>query len=145
MEEANKSIAQQQSKLVSTNELVTAMFSKGQVETFAASGGNTANFVFVPIPAMGGNNQKGAIVFMLLKSAPIFQTVQINFHIYVQPKSSYFLRANVITFIWGDPADNLKQFPLEVSYVPDPTYKGVVYSKLSIKDGHVFADEQQIQ
>ncbi|MGA9798585.1 MAG: zinc-ribbon domain-containing protein [Terriglobales bacterium] len=143
VEEANKSIVQQQSKLVSTNELVTAMFSKGQVENFATSIGNATNFLVVPQPAVGGN-QKGAIVFMLLKSAPIFQTVQLNFHIFVQPKSSYFLRGNLITFFWGDPAESLKPFPLEVSYVPDPTYKGVVYSKLSLKDGHVFADDQQI-
>ena len=82
---------------------------------------------------------------MLLKSAPIFQTVQINYRIYVQPKSSYHLNGNLLIFVWGDPADNLKQFPLEVSYVPDPTYKGPIYSSLSVKDGHIFADKLQLQ
>jgi hypothetical protein len=144
VEEANKTIVQQQSKLVSTNELVTAMFSKGQVEYFNAGAGNSTNFVFVPMtPAQG--SQKGAVVYMLLKSAPIFQTLQINFRIYVQPKSSYVLKGNILIFVWGDPAENLKQFSLEVSYVPDPTYKGAVYSKLSVKDGHVFADGELIQ
>lgn len=141
VEEANKNIVQQQSKLVSTNELVTAMFSKGQVEYFA---GNTTNSIVVPVPAANGD-QRGAVVLMLLKGAPIFQTIQLNFHIYVQPKSSYFVRANLLTFFWADPAENLKQFPLEVSYVPDPTYKGTVYSKLSVRNGHVFADDEQIQ
>jgi hypothetical protein len=144
VEEANKNIVQQQSKLVSTNELVTAMFSKGQVEYFTPSGGDTTNFVVLPMPAVNGN-QRGAVVLMLLKNAPIFQTLQLNFRIYVQPKSSYRSQGNLLEFFWGDPAQNLKQFQLEVSYVPDPTYKGVVYSRLSVKDGHIFADDQQIQ
>jgi hypothetical protein len=145
IETTNKAIAEQQSKLLSTNELVTAMFSKGQVEYFQATGTNATNFVVVPMPTAQGSTQKGAVVCLLLKSAPILQTVQINFRIFVQPKSSYFPRANVITFFWGDPAENLKQYPIEVSYVPDPTYKGVVYSKLSVKDGHIFADNEQVQ
>jgi hypothetical protein len=92
VEEANKIITQQQSKLVSTNELVTAMFSKGQVEYFQTTMGNTPNFVVMPVITSQGINQKGALVFLLLKSVPIFQTLQINARIFVQPKSSYFLR-----------------------------------------------------
>jgi hypothetical protein len=142
---ANKEIAAQQSKLTSTNELVTAMFSKGQVETFNVSTGDTPTLVVYAIPTLSGQPQKGAIVYMLLKSAPIFQTVQINYRIFVQPKSSYHLNGNLLMFFWGDPSDNLKQFALEVSYVPDPTYKGPTYSALSLKDGHIFADKMQLQ
>jgi Sec-independent protein translocase protein TatA len=141
VEAANKEIAIQQGKLTTTNELVTAMFSKGETETFQTAVGNTPSYVVYPFPGA----PKGAIVFMLLKSAPIFQTVQLQFHIYTQPKNSYFLKGNVLKFIWGDPADKLKQYPLLVSYVPDPTYHGVVYSALSIKDGHVVADGVQLQ
>jgi hypothetical protein len=144
VEAANKAITEQQSKLVSTNELVTAMFSKGQVEYFPTSAGNLPTIVVVANSTAGGA-QKGAVVYLLLKRAPIYQTIQINFRIYVQPKASYLPRANLITFVWGDAAENIKQNPLEVSYVPDPTYKGTGYSKLSLKDGHVFADEQQLQ
>ncbi len=71
---------------------------------------------------------------MFLKAVPIFQTVQINYRIFVQPKSSYHLNGNLLLFIWGDPADNLKQYPIEVSYVPDPTYKGPTYSVLSVRN-----------
>jgi zinc-ribbon domain len=144
VESANKAIAEQQKKLINTNELVTLLYSKGEVESFSAAQGNSAKFVVYAFP-LTNNAQKGALVFMLLKSAPIFQTLQINFRIYVQPKSSYSVRGNIVRFVWGDPAENLKQWPLEVSYVPDPTYKGVVYSNLSVKDGHIVADEQQIQ
>jgi uncharacterized protein YoxC len=44
VEGANKDIAAQQGKLTSTNELVTAMFSKGQVETSFAGAGDTSTF-----------------------------------------------------------------------------------------------------
>jgi hypothetical protein len=145
VEVANKEIAAQQEKLTSTNELVMAMFSKGQVENFPTNLGDTSTFVTVEFPAPQGAPQKGATVFMLLKSAPIYQTVQINFRINVQPKNSYFVRGNLLTFGWGDPAEVLRQYPLEISYIPDPTYKGVVYSKLSVKGGHVFADDKQLQ
>jgi len=144
VETANKLIVEQQSKLVSTNELVTAMFSKGQVETFGTVA-NTSTIVVYALPSQQQQQQRGALVFMLLKSAPIYQTVQINARIYVQPKSSYQLVGNVLRFIWADPAEALKQYTLEVSYVPDPTYHGVVYSKLSVKGDHVYADETQLQ
>lgn len=141
VETANKAISEQQSKLLSTNELVTAMFSKGQVENFMAAGGNTSTFAMwtVPKPA------QGAIVYMLLKSAPIYQTVQINARIFVQPKASYAITGNIVRFFWADTADTLKQYSLEVSYVPDPTYHGVVYSKLSMRGEHIYADETQLQ
>jgi hypothetical protein len=145
VEKANRAIAEQQSKLLSTNELVTAMFSKGQVETFATTTGNTPKFVLYSLPATPPQPQRGAIVYMLLKSAPIYQTLQINAHIYVQPKGSYQALGNVLRFVWSDPAEGLKQYALEVSYVPDPTYHGVVYSKLSVKGEHIYADEQQLQ
>lgn len=149
--EANKAIAAQQSKLLSTNELLTAMFSSGQVETFQTNQGNNARFVILPTTITlppGMPMPQGlvkAVVFMLLPKAAILQTVQLNSHVYVQPKASYFLRGNLLTFVWGDSLGILTQWPLEVSYVPDPTYKGTLYKTLSIKDGHVFADDTQLQ
>ena len=145
VESANGEIVAQQGKLTSTNELVTAMFSKGQVETFYPGAGDNPTFALLALPTVTGQPQKGAIVYMLLKAVPIFQTVQINYRIYVQPKSSYHLDGNVLIFFWGDPSDNIKQFPLEVSYVPDPTYKGPVYTSLSVKDGHIVADSHTLQ
>jgi cell division protein ZapA (FtsZ GTPase activity inhibitor) len=144
VETANKEIAVQQGKLTSTNELVTAMFSKGQTEVFPTTLGNTATYAIYPLSPVQNGAQQGAMVYMLLKSAPIYQTVELQFHVATQPKYSYALRGNVLTFEWGDPAENLKQHPFVVSYVPDPTFHGVIYSALSVKDGHVFADGVQI-
>jgi hypothetical protein len=136
VEAANRNISTQQAKLTRTNELVTAMFSKGLTEYFSTTQGNMTTFLIRPKP--GGAS--GAIVLMLLNSAPIFQTIQLQFHIYTQPKASYALSGNVLAFSWGDPVESLKQFPFEVSYVPDPTYHGAIYSALSVKDGHALAD-----
>ncbi len=142
VDEANKAISVQQAKLVSTNELVTAMFSKSQVEMFQPSQGNTSTFAVLPLPKVPQNARPGAakaMAVMLLKSAPIYQTIQINFHIFVQPKSSYFVSGNQLTFLWGDPPDNLKQWPLEVSYVPNPTYDGPIYKELTVTDKGISA------
>jgi hypothetical protein len=84
-------------------------------------------------------------VFMLLAKPAILQTVQLNSHIFVQPKASYILQGNLIRFFWADSIQSLSAWPLEVSYVPDPTYKGKLYKTLSLKGGHVFADDTQIQ
>lgn len=146
VKKANEAIAAQQATLTDTNQLLKKLFSQGQVETFATSKGNLPNYAVYSFPSspQTPQQQRGALVFMLLKAAPIYQTLQINFRIYVQPKSSYQIDGNLVRFFWGDPADGLKQFPLEVSYVPDPTYKGVVYSKLSVKDGHIYADDKEV-
>jgi hypothetical protein len=53
VESANKAIAEQQQKLINTNELVTLLYSKGEAETFSAAQGNSANFaVFAFQPIM---------------------------------------------------------------------------------------------
>jgi hypothetical protein len=143
VDDANKAIAGQQAKLVSTNELVTAMFSKSQVELFQTTLGNTATYLVLPLPIPPPQlNLPGApkaMVHMLLKSAPIYQTIQINFHIFVQPKSSYFVSGNDLVFMWGEAPDNLKQWPLEISYVPDPTYHGTIYKELTVQNNTVSA------
>jgi len=150
VESANKTIADQQAKLLNTNELVTAMFSKSEVEIFQTAQGNTATFATTPLVlpklpagAVPPKSPPQAVVYMLLKSAPIYQTVQINFRIYIQPKSSYIVTGNLLTFFWGESIENLKQWPLEVSYVPDPTYHGPIYKTMTLKDGRLLFDQPQ--
>jgi uncharacterized phage infection (PIP) family protein YhgE len=133
---ANKDIAEQQKKLASTDELVKALFSKGVTEYFQTAT-NSPTTVIVPL-------KSGAWVFMLLKSQPIFQTIEVKWRVFSQPRGSYGLSNNVLFFSWGDPSDNLKQNPLEVTYVPDPTAKIPTFRTLSVRDGGVFADETKL-
>jgi hypothetical protein len=136
MDTAINDIADQQKKLESTDELVKTLFSKGTTEFFVTTA-NGPNVVTVPL-------KKGALVFMLLKSAPIYQTIEVKWRVFSQPHGSYFITNNVLFFNWGDPAENLKQYPLEVTYVPDPTVKAPAFKALSVKDNAVFADETKI-
>ena len=129
---AIKDMAEQQRKLASTDALVKTLFSKGTTEYFST----TASAPNVIIEPLG----KGATVFMLLKSAPIYQTIEVKWRVFSQPHSSYAVVNNVLIFGWGDPAENLKQYPLEVTYVPDTTSKIAPFKTLSVKDNAVFAD-----
>jgi hypothetical protein len=134
---ATRDIAEQQKKLASTDELVKALFSKSTTEFFQTTA-NAPNVVIVPLG-------KGALVFMLLKSAPIAPTIEVKWRVFSQPHNSYWVtNNNILTFSWGDPADNLKQNPLEVTYVPDPTSKSPLFKTLSVKDNRVFADETKL-
>jgi hypothetical protein len=129
---ASKEISDQEKKLASTDELVKALFSKGVTEYFQTTA-NAPNVVIAPLP-------KGAIALMLLRSAPIYQTVEVKWKVFSQPHGSFNIVNNVLIFNWGDPAETLKQNPLEVTYVPDPTSKTDPIKALSIKDNSVFAD-----
>jgi len=134
---ASSSIAEQQKKLESTDEVVKALFSKGVTEYFQTAT-NAPNIVVAPL-------QKGAMVFMLLKSTPINQTLEVKWRVFSQPRDSYFLLVNNVSFFnWGDPAETLKQHPLEITYVPDTTSKGPVFKTLAIKDGAIFADGTRV-
>ena len=133
---ATKDIAEQQKKLASTDELVKTLFSKGTTEYFQTKV-NAANAVIVPLP-------NGAMVFMLLKSPPIYQTLELKWRVASQPRNSYTVRNNVVTFFWGESAEGLRQYPVEVTYVPDPTSKAAPFKTLSVKDNGVFADETKL-
>jgi hypothetical protein len=134
---ASRDISEQQKKLASTDVLVKALFSTGTTEYFPTTA-NGPNILVVPTSK--GN---GAIVFMLLKSAPIYQTIEVKWRVFSQPRASYFVMNNILRFSWGDPADNLKQFPLEVTYVPDPTSTSPAKA-LSVRGNSVFADDSKI-
>ena len=132
---AAKDIAEQQKKLASTDELVRTLFSKGRTEYFSMSG-KTANAIVVA-------HQNGAMVFVLLTAAPIYQTLELKWRVASQPRNSYSVNNNVVTFFWGESADNLKANPLEVTYVPDPTSK-TPFKSLVLRDKAVFADDKKI-
>jgi hypothetical protein len=135
---ATKDIAVQQKKLASTNELVKSLFSKTRTEYFDTNKAS-ARAVVVPLG-------RGAAVFLLLTQIPIEQTVDVKFHVYSQPKDSYHvLRQNLVLFSWGDPADSIKQHPLEVNYIPDATDTTTPSIKaLSVKDNKVYADDEVV-
>jgi hypothetical protein len=137
MEEVNKQITVQKEKLANTRELVTAslLVSTGEYAEFNASSG-PQTFIVKPFP-----ETQGAWVFMLLKSVPLFQTIQLQYSYTLQPKWTYRQEGNVLIFRWADPIENLRQHRLQVGYVPDPRFHMAPYHSLSLRDGRVWADD----
>jgi hypothetical protein len=93
----------------------------------------------VVIPPPPGENM--TVVYMLLNKTPIPETVQIQWHVFAQQPTTFVSSQNPVVFFWGDPADNLKQHNLTVSYFPDESDKQMIKA-LSVRDGRVFADDQ---
>jgi len=143
IESATKDIAEQQKKLASTNELVKSIFERGRTEYFDTKSQNS-HFVLLSY-RMGDKSsaKNGAFVFMLLAEVPIRQTIELKFHLSSQPRGSYSpIRGNVLWFNWGENAESLKEFPLEVTYIPDPTASStMIFKSLSIRERRVYADE----
>jgi hypothetical protein len=86
---------------------------------------------------------KNTVVYLLLDAAPIEGTLQLQYFVSVQPPDSYLHIHNLVIFFWGDPAENLQQKPLSVSYFPDKSDKTMIKS-LSEHDGRAFADDQPL-
>jgi hypothetical protein len=81
----------------------------------------------------GKLDDKRFLVFFVLDSVPIFQTVKLQYYIYAQPPNSYFPCVNnVLCFFWGDSEEKLRERNFSITYVADPTKKEVEesYSKL---------------
>jgi hypothetical protein len=141
MDATSKGMLEQEKKLASTDELVKALFSKGITEYFQTSA-NSPAAVIVSLQVAGKNS---AFVFMLLKSAPIFQTVELKWRVASQPRNSFgLIKNNILFFNWGEPIENLRQNPIEVYYVPDPTSKTPAFKALSIREGTIFADDEAV-
>ncbi|MGC9994617.1 MAG: hypothetical protein ABSE79_04795 [Terriglobia bacterium] len=134
---AFKDISEQQRKLTRTDELVKAMYSSRTTEYFETQS-NASNVVIAAL-------KNGAFVFMLLKSVPIPESVEVKWRVYSQPRGAYrVVKGNVLLFIWGESPDNLKQYPLEISYVPDPTPTLPSFKSLSIKNGALYGDDTKL-
>lgn len=134
---ATQQLGEQQKILASTENLAKHIFSSHVTELYSWAGQDNPRMVVVPPPAGG----KQTIVYMLLKKTPIPETVQIQYHIFTQPPTSFLLFQNLVVFFWDDPTSNLTQHFLTVSYFPDESDKEPIKG-LSVRDGRVFADDQ---
>jgi len=137
---ATSEIQAQQKVISSSEEFVKSVFSSHMVQIFSIGQLPKDHYAIVPPPS---KEVKNTVVLLLLNSAPIQGTLQVQYHIFVQPPDSYFFIHNLVFFFWGDPAENLQQKPISVSYFPDRSDKEVIHS-LSEHDGRVFADDQPL-
>jgi hypothetical protein len=142
---ATSDLAAQQKVISSSEDFVKAVFSSHTVSLFLFDQFVKPNSIVDPgslILLPGSNDLRSpTTVYMLLPSAPIPGTLQLQYYIYVQPPNSYTNIHNLVLFSWADPADNLKQKQMSVSYFPDSSDKDLIHT-LSERDGRVFADDQ---
>jgi hypothetical protein len=136
---ATTDLAVQQKVISSSEDFVKKVFSSHTVALFTFDQLVKPNSIVLPSPGAGINT----VVYMLLPSTPIPGTLQLQYHIFVQPPNSYGNLHNVVIFSWGDPVDSLKQKQMSVSYFPDSSDKDLIHA-LSEKDGRVYADDQPL-
>jgi hypothetical protein len=140
--EASKDIEAQRRVLSSSQDFAKSIFSSHVTQTFLIGEPPRGRYVMVPPPTKEFTN---TVVWLLLDSTPIKGTLQLQYFVSLQPPNSYFQFAhNLVVFLWGDPAENLQQKPLSVSYFPDRSDNiGLIHS-LSEHDGRVWADDQPL-
>jgi hypothetical protein len=139
VEKAVAEVQQEQKRVESTGDLVKTLYSNLKTQNFQPTVTGDSRSIVAPLPT-----QKGGIVFMLLADTPIPQTLLLQFHVYLQPRGSYQISKNLVIFTWGDPVDNLKQHPIEATYIPDPTAKSEPFKALRREGNAIFADGQLV-
>ena len=131
-------LTKQQKVLSSSEEFAKQLFSSHQAEFFQP--GRTPQERCRILPRKNGN---GATVYLVLSKVPIAQTLQLQYHVFSQPKNSYICISNLVVFSWGDPADNLNAHELTASYFPDNSTRNAI-TALSEKEGRVYADGEPL-
>jgi hypothetical protein len=146
--QAINDIQAQQKVISSSEDFLKNVFSSHVTQAFsvkvkpdAAYTVDSDNRFAIMLPPTKENTT--TVVFLLLAATPINGTLQLQQQVAVQPPGSYFNVQNLVIFFWGDPAVNLEQRPLMVSYFPDKSDKDLIRA-LSEHDGRLFADDQPL-
>jgi hypothetical protein len=148
LSEAIGKVQQQQNTLSSTEDFIKQVFSSHQTRFFGVDTKLSETDVvalqnkleiIVPPKQKDGNT----VVYLLLPQAPVEETIQIQYQIYVQPRNSFLHVKNILIFFWGQTPLGLNTAPLAVSYFPDTSDTDIAHA-LSYHDGRVFADDQPL-
>lgn len=134
---ATSDLAEQQKAISNSEDFMRQVFSNHKLAIFSFESFQKNNSIVIPRSGASGNS----VVYMLLPSAPLPGTLQLQYHIFLQPPTSFLNIHNLVVFFWGDAPDNLRQHAMTVSYFPDTEDKEVIKT-LSLRDGRVFADDE---
>jgi hypothetical protein len=141
LEQATDAINAQKRVLSSSEELAKSIFSSHTADYFRI-GESPKDRYAVLQPAKKGDPTG---VFLLLKSAPISATLQLQIG-NITPQQNQFQNIhNLVYFACGDcTPDGMKTQVLSVSYFPDPSDKETI-NGLTERDGRIFADDQPLR
>jgi hypothetical protein len=138
--QATSDIQAQQKVISSSEEFVKQVFSSHKIDYFMMAVLPAATRYATIAAPSGGKN---SVVFLLLDSAPVAQTLQLQYKVFAQPPNSYITVHNLVIFFWGEDLNNLKGQQLSAAYFPDKSDKKIIHS-LSFKDGRAFADGEPL-
>lgn len=130
-------LARQQKQFSSSESFAKSVFSSHRVEFFDPGQPPSARYRILP-----RKTGQGATVYLLLDKPPVAETLQLQYHVFAQPRNSFFSIHNLVIFNWGDPAPSLTK-QVSISYFPDPSDKEVIKT-LSDKDGRIYADGEPL-
>jgi hypothetical protein len=140
LDAASQTIAEQEKKITDTGELVKAIFARSRTDVFEPNT-TPGQIVFIK------HDDKNASVYLLLKEVPIEGTLQLQYHVFTQQKTTYSLLrdgdalVNILGFRWGEDVANLTGKYLTVSYIGDPTSQSRHFTTLTIKGDQAYADD----
>jgi hypothetical protein len=153
MEETQKQLAtaleqvQAQQKVISSSQnFVKEIFSSYRTDILSVGSQPSRAYAIQPQgeKPLVLNGKQITVVYILLSSAPIQGTVQLQWGVYSQPRNSYFVMIhNLLVTFWGDPEGSLGQNAFDISYFPDVGDKDLIKS-LTVKDGRVYADDEPL-
>lgn len=136
LHDAQQALQKQQEKLSDLDQLLKSFYEARKTEAFDTK---TDSPSLVALK----HDDTHSTIYIVLSSAPIPQTLDLQWHVFAQPKNSYFTYGNVVVFRWGQSLDSFRTQQLSVTYVPDPKQKPV-WSKLSLKANRVMADNEPL-
>jgi hypothetical protein len=76
---------------------------------------------------------------MIIPDAPIYQTLQIQWGLFILPKSDIGIFRNVVQVKWDKKHADFRSNPLYLTYVPG-TMEKFRFKELSVKNDTVYAD-----
>jgi len=134
--EAQKQISSQQEKLSDTDRILKEITSATITEQFSPNQDPIRMIVL-------DHGDRKVSVYLLLSYVPIRQSLELQYHIYRQPRFSYWNIENLVILRWGDNPSRLYDKPLQVTYAKDKTIEATI-KNISLRNGRAFADDRLI-
>jgi hypothetical protein len=131
---AQTTLQKQQAKIGDLDQLLKAFYEARKTQVFDTKE-DSDRLIALEHDASHGT------IYVLLSLPPIPQTVDVQWHVFAQPKNAYFLQGNVLVFRWGQSIPSFRAQQLTVTYVAEPKEKAA-YSRLSKQTGRVYADDK---
>ena len=144
--QTNTDVEAQKKLLSNSQDFVKSIFATHRFDVFVGlpqhQGAPQGRYAIIP-PSNGAAGT--TVVLLLLSATPIPNTLQLQYHVFAQQPTTYFMIAhNLVIFFWGDPVTALENKQLSASYFADLSDTEIIHS-LSEHDGRWFADDQPLQ